>query len=478
MDYNGDPAEKTEIHPLVRLLWEAGVQYESKVVESFKAEHSAKSFVELAPGKPASAELAQQTLEAMKGGADFIYQGVLMHEDRLGRPDLLVKSPGQSTFGEYFYYPMDIKLARVDDTWDDGNEKLKIEQVWQLHFYGDLLEQVQGFRPPAGYIYKTKARKLYVNLLKPLNKYEEALSSLESYLVGDPGDAAPAIKSECKMCDWKDHCVQWAENKNDVSLLFYVGDSMKTGLAKLGIQSVADIAAQDPATLFPKIQELKKQGFFYPAANEELIARIVRRAKIYGTQDPVIYEPIIFPDSDKEIHFDIEGDPTQDFIYLHGLLLVEKGKEPVYHSLFAESYEDEALITRQLFDFFKQHEDIPVYHYADYEKTTLRRLIVKHNLDDKGVYDMLFGENGTAIDLYDVIKKKSDWPLTSYSIKAICKLLGFQWAAKDASGAASIVWMNDYLAGDKAMKDKILRYNEDDCMATLFLKNKLIEMQG
>ena len=84
MDYNGDPSEKIEIHPLVRLLWEAGVQYETKVVESFKAEHSAKTCVEIAPGEPASVELAEQTLKAMKGGADFIYQGVLMHDDRLG----------------------------------------------------------------------------------------------------------------------------------------------------------------------------------------------------------------------------------------------------------------------------------------------------------------------------------------------------------------------------------------------------------
>ena len=50
--------------------------------------------------------------------------------------------------------------------------------------------------------------------------------------------------------------------------------------------------------------------------------------------------------------------------------------------------------------------------------------------------------------------------------------------AEDAGGAASIVWMNEYLDGNTNMKKKILRYNEDDCRATYFLKNTLIKMQN
>jgi len=478
MDYNGDPAEKIEIHPLVKLLWSAGVQYENKVIESFKKERPDKIFCEIDPKSPTSEALAEKTLTAMKEGVDFIYQGVLISENKIGRPDLLIKEAGKSSLGDYFYYPMDIKLAQVDDTWDDGNEKLKIEHLWQLHFYADLLEKIQETRPPTGIIYKTKLRKLPVDLFKTPKKYPEALSALQSYLKGDPNGAEPAIKSDCKMCEWKKHCIKWAEERQDTSLLFYVGDSMKTGLKQLGIKSVNDLAGQDPTSLFSEVQKLKKQGFFYPAVNEELIRRIINRAKLNGGTLPIFYEPIVFPKNDKEIHFDMEGDPTRDFVYLHGLLVVEKGKEPVYQSFFSGSYEDEALITKQLLAFFKKHEGVPIYHYANYEKAILKRLISKHKLEDHGVYEMLFGEKGTAIDLFEVIKKSSDWPLTSYSVKAICKLLGFQWAAKDASGAASIVWMNDFLAGDKTMKDKILQYNEDDCRATLFLKNKLIEMQS
>jgi predicted RecB family nuclease len=86
-------------------------------------------------------------------------------------------------------------------------------------------------------------------------------------------------------------------------------------------------------------------------------------SKISGA--PVIHQPLVFPDSDVEIHFDIEDDPTQDFVYLHGILLAQKGMAPQYHAFFAES--------------------------RDYEKTTLKRLIQKHKLDS-AVYNRLFGD--------------------------------------------------------------------------------------
>ena len=186
---------------------------------------------------------------------------------------------------------------------------------------------------------------------------------------------------------------------------------------------------------------------------------------------------LLFPETHLEIHFDIEDDPTQDFVYLHGALLVEKGKEPEYIAFFADRRENEKLITEQLFAFFDKYPDTPIYHYGDYEKTTIKRLISKHKLDTH-IYDRLFTENGTAIDLCSLIATHTDWPLTSYGLKAICKFLGFQWDANDAGGATSIVWINEYLNGNMSMKEKILRYNEDDCRATYFLKNALIKMQN
>ncbi|MFH1652502.1 MAG: TM0106 family RecB-like putative nuclease [Pseudomonadota bacterium] len=477
MDFNGDPKLKIEIHPLVKLLWDAGVQYEAKVIETIKKENPEKSFVAISPDKPLSDELAKETLIAMQQGVDLIYQGVLMADGRAGRPDLLVKKVGSSSLGDHLYYPMDIKLARVDGTWDNGGEKINIEHIWQLYFYSELLERVQGTRLSKSYIYKTKSRKLHANLYKKPYQYDEAISLLNSYLRGDPCDSEPAICGNCKMCEWKKVCLKWAKEKEDVSLLYWVGQGLKRGLKKLGIETIDALSKQDYEQILPSVQDLIAQGYFWPSIPMELIKKSIQRAKVYKQGVPVINEKNDFPQHDTEIHFDVEDDPTQDFVYLYGILLVQRGRKPEYHSFFAERFEDEEKITQELFEFLKQYKGAPVYHYSNYEKTTLERLLKRYNTLDETVYQSLFGENGTAVDLYKIILDKTDWPLSSYSLKDICRSLGFEWAAEDASGSSSIVWINEYLQGNKDMKNKILRYNEDDCQATYFLKSELIKMQ-
>lgn len=219
MDYNGDSAQKVEVHPLVKLLWESGVQYEAKVLESYQRDHPNQSFRAIHPEQPVSETLVDDTIKAMQDGVDIIYQGVLISGNKVGRPDLLLKTQGASSFGEYHYYPMDIKLTRIDATWDDGNEKVPMEQYWQVYFYGELLEKIQGKRPDKGFIYKTKKRILPIPLYKPPFNYERAIGQLELYLQGNAHGVEPAINSNCGMCEWKSSCAKWADEKRDISLV-------------------------------------------------------------------------------------------------------------------------------------------------------------------------------------------------------------------------------------------------------------------
>ena len=76
-------------------------------------------------------------------------------------------------------------------------------------------------------------------------------------------------------------------------------------------------------------------------------------------------------------------------------------------------------------------------------------------------------------DLYsDLIVPYSDWPTFSYSIKQIAKHIGFRWRDSDPSGANSIAWYNEYLAHpeQEQLLNRILQYNEDDCLAMLAIK--------
>ncbi|MBU4347047.1 TM0106 family RecB-like putative nuclease [Patescibacteria group bacterium] len=87
-----------------------------------------------------------------------------------------------------------------------------------------------------------------------------------------------------------------------------------------------------------------------------------------------------------------------------------------------------------------------------------------------------FFDNSKMIDLYNVVFKNTDWPLASYSIKDIAAYLGFKWRDETPSGALSIQWYNEYLkTNDEKIKKRILDYNENDCKATMILKDFLVK---
>ena len=82
-----------------------------------------------------------------------------------------------------------------------------------------------------------------------------------------------------------------------------------------------------------------------------------------------------------------------------------------------------------------------------------------------------FFANPNVIDLYDVVKRHTDWPVSSYSLKDLAQYLGFSWQDKTPSGALSIQWFNEFIeTGDEKMLKRLLVYNEDDCKATMVLK--------
>jgi predicted RecB family nuclease len=65
------------------------------------------------------------------------------------------------------------------------------------------------------------------------------------------------------------------------------------------------------------------------------------------------------------------------------------------------------------------------------------------------------------------VKKATEWPTRDHSIKTLAKFLGFSWRDTHPSGAASIEWFDRWIhTRDATVKQRILDYNEDDCVAT------------
>ena len=43
-----------------------------------------------------------------------------------------------------------------------------------------------------------------------------------------------------------------------------------------------------------------------------------------------------------------------------------------------------------------------------------------------------------VIDLFAIVNKHTDWPVSSYSLKDLAQYLGFEWKDETPSGALSI----------------------------------------
>ena len=491
MDKNADPSKRDEVGYFLELLWQNGVAHEEKSVEYFKSQED-KTFVEVTTGDAPDEETlkkgARETLLHMKNGVNFIYQGILLRagEDSLfeqtpmlvGRPDILMRVKGKSKFGDFTYVPVDIKAGKgIEET--DWGERFNPAYMAQMNFYAFLLEDVVEQDIREGYIFNVHQKLVKYPLAPHGGTFQNILTEIKKMVGGSAEKREPVINSACGLCPWQSECLKQAESRGDLTLLFYLGEKVKYGFYEVGINNLEDLAAADITKLLPKVQRIKKAGFFYPSVNDDLIKSLVTRAQLYlqekaedNNEAYIIRKSPDFPKTKKEIHYDIEDDPMGEFVYMHGFWIIEEGKDSHYHAIVATRDKTEKEISKELWAFFSANEGVPIYHYSPHEKHTCKKLMEKYDLDGN-IYDAVFGSGGSAIDMYQWVVENTDWPLTSYGLKPICKYTGFKWSADDAGGANSIAWYYDYLDGADEMMEKILTYNKEDCMATAHLKQWL-----
>ena len=463
----GDPKLKDKVSPFVRLLWERGIQHEEKVIKPIR-ERKDKTFAEIKKDQPANQKTFKETLQLMQKGFDYIYQGVLMSDNFSGRPDLLEKMEGKSGFGNYYYIPVDIKAGRGYEESDSGDRKIKEYYLFQLKFYGLILNRIQGFVPNEGKIINKDNEEIKYDLNLASDKFLKILDDISTINKGKEL-YQPIIGGRCENCEWKNYCKKWAIDKNDLSLIFNVGERVTYKLQEYKIKTIDDLLKLPLGRWLADFPEIRGKGYF-KYITEEGFSKLYKRAVIYKKGSEEINPAIKLLNSEKEIYFDIEDDPTQDIVYLFGFWIVDHSKEQGnYKYILAQNIDDEERAVNEVWDFLKGLDGIPVCHYTPYEISILKRLQKKYKLSEEP-FEML---KRNAIDMYKIITDYTDWPLTSYGLKSICKFIGFKWSSEDAGGANSIEWFSKFLQGDEKMLKKILKYNEEDCRATNYLKDYL-----
>ncbi|MDJ0831753.1 MAG: TM0106 family RecB-like putative nuclease [Desulfobacterales bacterium] len=478
-DVYGPQDEKiTETNPFVKLLWERGIAHEEKIVAQLG------EFTDITPGT--LAERAKQTIQAMRTGAALIYQGVLQLEDMLGIPDLLERRPDGS------YIPVDIKSGMGFEgiNAEEGlRGRPKKHYAVQLALYVDLLQHLGFANDRLAKVIDIHSNEFEYDLNTPLGQkdtrplwdYYQEVKKDVALLLRNQTQNKPALIGICKLCHWYVSCKKWVNESDDLTKIFYLGRQKRDRIAAdLGIETITDILAIDIQDVM-RAKAGNKQ-FLY-GVGEKTLAQILRRAKVISqTKKPVIYETIKFPKVRYELFFDIEDDPTQEFVYMHGIYV--KSPDGGTYQHFTATQLTAGAEKKAWQDFWHFIDSLPqndyaVYYYSHHEKTTYRRM-QKLYPDVISVEELeAFFASSNVIDLYEVVKQSTDWPVSSYSLKDLAQYLGFKWQDETPSGAMSIQWFNQFIENnDPQILIRLLTYNEDDCKATMVLKEGIEKLSS
>lgn len=438
----------------------------------------------------------RESLDALRSGADVVFQAAFFDGQFHGRSDFLVRQADGS------YAVFDSKLAR----------HAKVTALLQLAAYGDQLLKagippspvvtlVLGATVPVpggGFDYVRSHHKLS-EILPVFRERRDRFLALTSSHLAQPGTVqwgAPGL-SACGRCDY---CQEQVVATDDLLLVARMNSAQRKALHERSIFTVKELAeARLPGAngaLLRLQDQARMQSGIGPSEGE---VRYVKDGEEHTIRFGVIAENTLAelpPPSAGDIFFDFEGDPLWQesatgvwgLEYLFGVIEAPTGPgvPGVFRPFWAHSREAEKQAFLDFLDYVQKrrqvHPDMHVYHYAPYEKTALRKLSVLHVAGEDIVDEWL--RAGLLVDLYQTVRNSIRISENSYSIKKLEPLyMGTNLRSGDVKDAgASVVAYAHYCdARDDGRAEEaasilagISDYNEYDCLSTLELRNWLL----
>lgn len=462
LDAHGSPADKLSTSAFLELLW-----YERS---SRLGERAAQLQAVAIDGDDRSG----RTLEVMRGGCAWISGAELRDGALLGAPDLLEREDIPSNLGEFGYRPVSVRAASAIA--DSTSRTIKAEYAIELCAQADLLGRAQGRRPTTAKIFDHNADAHIVDLGPYWPEYEERRARVLR-LVGDAERTQPGWKAECHLCHWQARCHEDLLRADDLTLIPGIGDAHRESLGSVGVATRLELAGADPA----RVAGARGVG-------ERRAESWIRQARVHVDRRPLFLDAWERPSAEVEVAYDIEDFTPRPFVYLHGLLIRRRDArrrggagftdadfgsfEPVY----AGPTESEESTWGRFLGKVEELDALGgyvVYVYSHHERTVLGRLAGKY-----GASRALESFLGRFVDLHEVVRRTVVLPTESTGLKAVARYIGFDWRDDDPGGAESMAWWAAYLedpVANRAARDRVLAYNEDDLRATAAIVDWLAE---
>ncbi len=497
-----------------------GEAHEQTVLAGFRA--VGLGVAEIDTAAP-DAEAARATLEAIRCGADVIYQGVLLGppggngaEDGalLGRPDFLVRAEllaapdGESRPAEAHYEVVDAKLAR----------SAKGRAVAQTAFYTSLLTHAQGVRPRWMHLALGHGELASFKVSDYAAYERQTRRVLADFIAADPGhnppaDPYPEPVEHCAICRWSPLCTSRRRHDDDLSLIAGITADQRRALKAAGVLTRrafagrADLAgvrggrvalerAQRQARLQVASEDAGRIEYELLGPERDGAGQVVSNRGLLALPEPAA----------GDLFFDIEGaryysEDRREFglQYLFGIVDTadtDAAGVPRYTQIWSFDRRGEKHAFEELIDFITQrrarHPGLHVYHYNHYEPTSVDHLTELHETRQEAVgrlmgrfatredeVDDLF-RLGVFVDLYRVVRQGVRAGVESYSIKRLEPLCGYRRQVELPEATSNLIAFEnalEYGTAEAATEQRrvVAGYNEDDCRATLALRDWLEE---
>ena len=322
----------------------------------------------------------------------------------------------------------------------------------------------------------------------------------------------PETVEHCAICRWRVDCTKKRRDDDDLSLIAGMPTTQRVALKAMGvsrrrqfaeIQSLPDLKGTNLDSLLRSQLQAQLQ------VESEDAGEIAYRLFDPDRDDQGSLVPnrglLALPEPAKgDLFFDIEGAwyYTEDnkeygLQYLFGIVDtadLDAGGAPMYTQIWSFNRLGEKMAFEELVDFITARQalnpKLHVYHYNHYEPTSLDHLTELHETREEALgrlmgrfathedeVDDLF-RLGVLVDLYRVVRQGLRAGVESYSIKRLEELIGFKRKINLDDATKNLIAFESALEEGAAAEDLETRsvvagYNEDDCRATLALRDWL-----
>ncbi|MET3808010.1 putative RecB family nuclease [Nakamurella sp. UYEF19] len=336
-------------------------------------------------------------------------------------------------------------------------------------------------------------------------RFADRLAVATAAATGEPALAQPSRIGECRRCSWWPVCSAELLATRDISLIVAGGDV--DAMHAAGVRTVDELAVLDREVA----AALPLTGLA-PST-----ARVRARAWLSGRQLVRRTGRVGVTRADLELDVDMESF-LEDGAYLWGTYLTGPGVESLgltagYRAFVTWRALPDADEGRAFAEFWRYLTDLrtaaasngltfAAYCYSrSAEERWLRSTPVRYP-DVSGMPEVKeiseFCASSQWVDIYQEIRDQFIVP-GSMKLKSLAPIAGFSWRDPEPGGENSMAWYREAVGSvsatvvpeglqiehggpidpvDRAMADRILRYNEDDVLATLALRRWMTDRSG